>query len=739
MHKPVIKQMKTIRISVFSLVFALFFYTVSVAQNKKIDSLKIELKNHKANDTTKVNLLNTLSIAYSRTDINKADEKLQEAYNLAIQLKYKKGEAKSLSLLSRSELKKGKIDDAEAHALKALKLSEEINDWPGIKSAYMRLAQIAHYNGNVDEATKYYNIILKENIKNGDSISQADMLNNLGISSYRKGDFDKALDFYKQASNIYEHLGKEHQGGLGTLNNIAIICLNQGRYSEALKYFNKCLDIYKKINDKDGIAKAYYNMSAVYYELKKYDKTLSYIDQALEIFKALEDKRMIAGTLINKGAVYADLKEFPKALQYMTESLRILETINDPSELAAANNQLGDLYFLMQKPEKALKHFKTCLELSLSIEDQIFSCHGYLGLAKTYEMLKDYDKALTNALKGKEIADNLELLAQQKLVSETLSKIYKNTGDYKKAFESHQQYKILSDSIFNTESLQKITQTEYEYKYKQQLDSLSINELRLTKTVQATSQDLQKSKRNYLWAIIGVLLLSIILGALIFNQRLKNEKNKTQNVVMEQKLLRSQMTPHFIFNSLSVLQGMILNKEEKKSIHYLSKFSKLLRITLENSRDKVVLLSQELLAIQNYLTLQNLESDTFNCTILVDDTIDATLFEIPPMLIQPFVENAIEHAFKEQTDNKRIDIKLTYNNKKLVCTIADNGVGIDSATKSENKNKSSLATVITAERLAVLSKDYNMEGSVTIEDRKIYKEQGTLVTLVIPHKIIASS
>lgn len=184
---------------------------------------------------------------------------------------------------------------------------------------------------------------------------------------------------------------------------------------------------------------------------------------------------------------------------------------------------------------------------------------------------------------------------------------------------------------------------------------------------------------------------------------------------------------------------MILNKEEKKSIQYLSKFSKLLRITLENSRDKMVSLSQELLAIQNYLTLQNLENDTFNCTILVDEAIDVTLFEVPPMLIQPFVENAIEHAFKDQTDNKRIDIKLAYTNKKLLCTIADNGIGIDSVKKSENKNKSSLATVITAERLAVLSKDYNMEGSVTIEDRKKFDEQGTLVTLVIPHKIIAIS
>lgn len=146
----------------------------------------------------------------------------------------------------------------------------------------------------------------------------------------------------------------------------------------------------------------------------------------------------------------------------------------------------------------------------------------------------------------------------------------------------------------------------------------------------------------------------MLLGSVIFYQKLKNAKTKTQNAVIEQKLLRSQMTPHFIFNSLSVLQGMILNKEDKKSVSYLSKFSKLLRITLENSRDKTVLLSQELKAVQNYLTLQNLENDVYQSTLLVEETIDIPMFEVPPMLIQPFVENAIEHAFTDTNDEKKL-------------------------------------------------------------------------------------
>ena len=226
--------------------------------------------------------------------------------------------------------------------------------------------------------------------------------------------------------------------------------------------------------------------------------------------------------------------------------------------------------------------------------------------------------------------------------------------------------------------------------------------------------------------------------AIIFFLKLRNEKSKTQNIVIEQKLLRSQMTPHFIFNSLSVLQGMILNKEEKKSVSYLSKFSKLLRITLENSRDKTVSLCQEFTAIENYLALQNLENESYTYTVLVDDTIDRPLFKIPPMLIQPFIENAIEHGFRDQKENRKIDVHLKYLDKKLICTITDNGIGIDTQKEYKNQNKKSLSTIITSERLKILSKDFKMKGSVTIEDRKKYNEQGTVVTLIIPHKIIVA-
>ncbi|WP_197474583.1 sensor histidine kinase, partial [Tenacibaculum ovolyticum] len=341
-----------------------------------------------------------------------------------------------------------------------------------------------------------------------------------------------------------------------------------------------------------------------------------------------------------------------------------------------------------------------------------------------------------NILKSKELSDNINLLSYERDVEKILSEIYENKGNYRSALQSHQKYKKLSDSTFNKKNIEKITQLKYEYKYQKSLDSANIRELQLTKTVSVTNKNLEKSQQNLLLGVIAFLVTTLILTAIIFFLKLRNEKSKTQNVIIEQKLLRSQMTPHFIFNSLSVLQGMILNKEEKNAVSYLSKFSKLLRTILENSRHKTVILAKELSAINSYMALQNLDMNPpFEYTLNVDSNINVTNFKIPPMLIQPFIENAIEHAFPDKKEHKKINVTLIFKEEKLICTIEDNGIGIEEVNQKLEKNKNSLATTITSERLAMLSKEFKTEGTIKVQNRKILGEEGTLVTLVVPYKI----
>ncbi len=719
---------------VFSL-FCFLFSTLNIqSQNAKIDSLKRELKIHIEKDTTKVKLLNNLAFFSFQSDLEATKLYLKKAEDLSNDLNYIKGKAKVLYLRGILESRKSNYKGSLDFFKGSLKYYESINYQDGIASVYNAFGIIYTRQGQYEEALAYYKKTAKINKKIGNKSVLIKNLLNIGNVYSETGRYNEAISNYKNALNHSIEINDETS--IASIQyNLSILYKVQGNYPLAIEYINKGLEFKQKVGDTLGIANVFNNLGDIYSSLNKYDTALEYHKQSLDFSLQKGNVALIAVNNNNIGNVYLHKKEYTKALEYYRKSLEVSQEINSIKQVSSSFINIGKINLLLNKYSVARENFIKAIDISekANIRDHI--TYSFLGISETYIHEKKYRKALSFVQKGRELSEELELLTAQQKASELLSEIYKNTGNYKKAFASHKQFKILSDSLFNKENIEKITQIEYEYKYKQELDSANIRELKLTKTVAITSENLEKSKQDYLWAIISFLVVSLLLGAIIFYLKLRNVKSKTQNIVIEQKLLRSQMTPHFIFNSLSVLQGMILNKEERKSVSYLSKFSKLLRIILENSRDKTVFLCQELTAIENYLALQNLENESYKYRISIDDTVDKSIFKIPPMLIQPFVENAIEHAFINQKKDREIDVELRYLNENLICTITDNGIGIDGLIESKNQHKKSLSTTITSERLKILSKDFKMKGSVTIEDRKKYKEQGTIVTLIIPYKI----
>lgn len=715
------------------ILFSFFFFSIfTQSQTKAIDSLKIELEKHQQKDTTHVNLLYSLAYANFRRDIQKTKAYLKQAAVVSDSLNYKKGKAKVFYLRGILENIKSNYTKSLYFFKKSLNHYESINDKKGVADVHIAFgitnSDLSQYN----EAIKNYKKAAKVYKELGSKREIVTSLINVGNIYSETGRYKEAIANFKEALILSEII-KDEDGVSYVHSNLGVVYSRQGNYPLAIESYNKSLEYDRKTNDTLGMARMFHNLGETYTSITKYDKALNYHKKSLNFLSKTSYKPLIAANNSNIGAIYLRKKEYTKALEYFEMSLKINQEIKSLKQSVICYVKIGNIYALQNKPLIAREYYTKAKEISIKINDKLSLSASLLGISETYLKRKKYKKALFYAKEGKKNAEELGALVNKKQAEEILSNIYKNTGQYKKALESYQLYKIFNDSLFNKENIEKIAQIEYEYKYKQALDSASIRELKLTKTVLTTSKDLEKSQRNYLWAIIGFLLVSLVSGAIIFQQKYRNTKTKMQNVVIEQKLLRSQMTPHFIFNSLSVLQGMILNKEAKKSVLYLSKFSKLLRIILENSRDKTVLLSEELKAVENYLVLQNLENELYNYTVLVDDALDVSQFKIPPMLIQPFVENAVEHAFVNE-ENRKINVYLVYKNENLICTITDNGIGIDSQKEKKNNTKKSLSTTITTERLQMLSNDFKIRGSVIVEDLKKYNKQGTLVTMIIPYK-----
>jgi LytS/YehU family sensor histidine kinase len=210
--------------------------------------------------------------------------------------------------------------------------------------------------------------------------------------------------------------------------------------------------------------------------------------------------------------------------------------------------------------------------------------------------------------------------------------------------------------------------------------------------------------------------------------------------------LRGQMNPHFIFNSLNSIQHFISSREKEEALNYLSKFSKLIRKILENSRENTVSINNEIQLLELYIQLEQLRfNNKFDYHITIDERIDMENTLIPPMIIQPYVENAILHGLINKNDKGDLYLSLERNNGSLICQIEDNGIGRARAQLLEQGKVSrhkSLGIKVTEERIAGLSDllNYNME--VVIDDLFEIKQDsedapqpaGTRVTISIPIK-----
>jgi ligand-binding sensor domain-containing protein len=249
------------------------------------------------------------------------------------------------------------------------------------------------------------------------------------------------------------------------------------------------------------------------------------------------------------------------------------------------------------------------------------------------------------------------------------------------------------------------------------------------------------------WFLLISFVILFTLIYLFFMVRIYNIKKKqrldferkVEMSKIELKALRSQMNPHFIFNSLNSIQHYIFNTKSDEAIKYLNKFARLVRIILNNSERPTVTVGDDLEALKLYLELEQMRfEDKFDYEIIVDESVDVDYDIMPPLLMQPYVENAILHGLNPKPVKGKLTIKLSSENNFLICTIADNGIGRDKASEIRRtmpvKKYKSLGMKITEDRLKILNEINNSQLSVTITDLKGAGNEslGTKVELFVP-------
>jgi LytS/YehU family sensor histidine kinase len=234
------------------------------------------------------------------------------------------------------------------------------------------------------------------------------------------------------------------------------------------------------------------------------------------------------------------------------------------------------------------------------------------------------------------------------------------------------------------------------------------------------------------------------MGFLIYNRyQLKKTLTLQKELAeYEQKALHLQMNPHFVFNCLGSISSFIVQNGTDSAIKYLSKFSKLMRLTLEYSKESLIPIDKEIESLQNYLELEQLRfNDKFSFSITKNPNIEDDV-ALPPLLIQPFIENAIIHGVVPKNESGCISISFSISNSSLQCTIVDDGVGINQSRKNKKDlvlAHKSMALGIIKKRLEMISEATSKEASIAIEEMENGDEiTGTKIKLKLPLQYIGS-
>lgn len=576
-----------------------------------------------------------------------------------------------------------------------------------------------------DTAELYLNqaleIAKKYNFKRKESIIYL----NLGILYNERGITSTAETYFLEAIKIAKVLN-DSTVWVASLGNLGNSAMYYGDYAKALDYFTQIIGLYKKNNDYEGLGNTYGAIGNIYINIDNYDKAIDYYNSANEYFLKANDTISSAIVKLNLASIYTDKSMYDTAEQQYKNALVIFEKSNQQLNKAECLSGLAKIYSLTNQAEKSFLFYSKALNIYKTIDAQKNISQCYIQLAN----LKLAEGDNTNAIKYYDSAYNIsyDLQNYQQLakITQQLHQIYYNQNNLSQAYKYLSLYKKFSDSLTSIESLNKFHELEIKFETKQKQQQIEI----LTKENEIAEE---KNKRKNL--LIAILVLSIISAGLIFILLYNRRKliHNQEQIITEQKLHRLQMNPHFIYNSLLSVQNFMLENDSENSIFYISKFAKLMRKILQSTAKDFINLSDELEILGLYVDFQKLRSSIeFNYIVKIDKKIDAENTLIPPMLIQPFIENSIKYAFNKNSKKPYIQIEIIKERKQLKITISDNGGGIKNSIKSSDINHKSMSINITKKRLKMMFVKKNVIFTIEDLSEKNQKLTGTQITIKIP-------
>lgn len=534
-------------------------------------------------------------------------------------------------------------------------------------------------------------------------------------------------------------------------NNIGLIYYYQANYTDALKHFIPAISSYEAIKDSGRLAGTYNNLGTLYRTSFNLPLARYYYNKSLILREKTGNIFEQAVVTSNLAQTYYQVDERPLTLKYTLQAYGLAKISGNNAVLSKCTRGLGNIYLAMSQDlpkestareellDNSINYFLKSIDLNTKSNHLEGLSHDYYTLStallqkgKHQEAIKYANKSIENCLIR---SDNEGMVYNYKVLSD----IYFDKKDFKNAYDYLFKSNSLKDSIFNNENKKQLNelQTKYETKVKEdRITSLSREKEIL---------NLKYSRNNIiLLFIIAAIFFIVIMFLLLLRQKnLKSARLKKdmefELVKSNLKTLRSQMNPHFIFNSLNSIQGLVNTNESTKASKFIGVFSKLTRSILDYTETQKISLADEIKFLNNYIAIESLRFDN-NFTFLFetpDDLAKDDIF-VPSLIIQPIVENAIIHGLFHKQGDKKLVIRISEEPDNLNWEIIDNGIGIlaSKEKRHERGNHKSVGMRIIMERLSLLFNLSNPDEYLTIIDRFASEGvSGTKVKIRMPKLI----
>ena len=587
-------------------------------------------------------------------------------------------------------------------------------------------------------------------------------------STYLKKDAEKSIQFVadalsqsnsvKQSAEAYELLAdinvywKQYDLAVSnyrislqnTSNNE--VKLKLGKAYELNKNYQESIETYKGIKNSElsnwQLITMHEGLGDTYAAIKKYDLAIDNYKKGLEVAQ----KHLIAPKVTDLNSkiaqAYNASGKVEKAKSYFESSLNLASkenktrAVKEKIAVADFQNTNRGYYDEIELRKEALKDIEDIEKDSvLDNESPLTSQKQNYKIGNAYFLQKDYANAIPYLQKSISEASKKEDLIVKKDATRKLSDVYYDAGDFEKALLAYQEYTEVVDELY----VKKEQELSYASRFNKNIIEKQNRILSLESDRQLSQSQYQltternKSQQLIIYSLVFGLLLLLITAYFMFKYI---KQQRLANNLLALKSLRSQMNPHFIFNALNSVNSFIASNDERTANKYLSDFSQLMRAVLENSDEDFIPLSKEIELLELYTKLEHFRfKDKFDYDITVDKSINIEEFQIPPMLLQPYIENAVWHGLRYKTEKGQLNINIAKKSEdEITITIADDGIGRtrSKALKTENQKKqNSKGMGNIKKRVAILNEMYKDKVDVFVDDFQATEDSGTKVVVTL--------